>query len=106
MRNCFICYKNGEMISTFLSGFPNVEESEIIKAAKTYALGNPPDKVCRRNLNDVRAKKCKLIAVVEMLGFLGSPVLNLVYPSEINRDVEICLDTLVKQYLPNFQAQQ
>lgn len=106
LRNCFICYENGEMISTFLSGFPNVEESEIIKAAKTYALGDPPDKVCHRNLKDVRAKKCKLIAVVEMLGFLGSPILNLVYPAEINRDVEICLDTLVKQYLPMFQDKQ
>ncbi len=106
MRNCFIFYENGEMITTFLSAFGNLEEPEIIKAARNYALGETPNKECRRNLKDVRAKKCKLIAVVEMVGFLGSPILNLVYPAEVNRDVEICLDMLVEKYLPMFQTRK
>lgn len=94
------------MISIFVSGFENLEESEIIKAAKGYALGEPPNKECRCNLENVKSRKCKLIAVVEMVGFLGSPTLNLIYPAEVNRNVEICLDMLLEKYLPMFQAQQ
>lgn len=106
LRKCFICYENGEMISTFLSGFPNVEESEIIKAAKNYAIGEPTNKEDRHNLKNVKRQKCKLIAVVEVLGFLGSPILNMIYPGEVSRDVEICLDILVDKYLPMFQDKQ
>ena len=56
------------MISTFLSGFENMEESEIINAAKNYAIGEPTNKEDRRNLKNVKRQKCKLIAVVEVLG--------------------------------------
>lgn len=106
MKICFVFYKNGDIISIFVSEFENLEESEIIKAAKGYALGEPPNKECRRNLENVRSRKRKLIAVVEMVGFLGSPILNLIYPSAINQNVEICLDMLLENYLPMFQAQR
>lgn len=106
MRKCFVFYENGEMISTFLSGFENMEESEIINAAKNYAIGEPTNKEDRRNLKNVKRQKCKLIAVVEVLGFLGSPILNMIYPGELSRDVEICLDILVDKYLPMFQDKQ
>lgn len=106
MRKCFVFYENGEMIATFLSGFEIMEESEIVKAAKNYAIGEPTNKEDRRNLKNVKRQKCKLIAVVEVLGFLGSPLLNMIYPGELSRDVEICLDMLVDKYLPMFQAQQ
>lgn len=94
------------MIATFLSGFELLEESEIVKAAKNYAIGEPTNKEDRRNLKNVKRRKCKLIAVVEVLGFLGSPLLNMIYPGELSRDVEICLNMLVDKYLPMFQAQQ
>lgn len=94
------------MIATFLSGFEIMEESEIVKAAKNYAIGEPTNKEDRRNLKNVKRRKCKLIAVVEVLGFLGSPLLNMIYPGELSRDVEICLNMLVDKYLPMFQAQQ
>lgn len=106
MRKCFVFYENGKMIATFLSGFELLEESEIVKAAKNYAIGEPTNKEDRRNLKNVKRQKCKLIAVVEVLGFLGSPLLNMIYPGELSRDVEICLDMLVDKYLPMFQAQQ
>lgn len=106
MRKCFVFYENGEMISTFLSGFENMEESEIINAAKNYAIGEPTNKEDRHNLKNVKRQKCKLIAVVEVLGFLGSPLLNMIYPGEVSRDVEICLDILVDKYLPMFQDKQ
>lgn len=83
-----------------------MEESEIVKAAKNYAIGEPTNKEDRRNLKNVKRRKCKLIAVVEVLGFLGSPLLNMIYPGELSRDVEICLNMLVDKYLPMFQAQQ
>ena len=106
LRKCFFFYENGEMISTFLSGFENMEESEIINAAKNYAIGEPTNKEDRHNLKNVKRQKCKLIAVVEVLGFLGSPILNMIYPGEVSRDVEICLDILVDKYLPMFQDKQ
>ena len=83
-----------------------MEESEIINAAKNYAIGEPTNKEDRRNLKNVKRQKCKLIAVVEVFGFLGSPLLNMIYPGELSRDVEICLDILVDKYLPMFQTQQ
>ena len=88
------------------SGFEIMEESEIVKAAKNYAIGEPTNKEDRRNLKNVKRQKCKLIAVVEVLGFLGSPILNMIYPGELSRDVEICLDILVDKYLPMFQDKQ
>lgn len=103
MRSCFSFYENGEMIATFLTGFENKDESEIIEAAKNYALGEPPDKESRRNLKNVRNKKCKLLAVVEVISF-NAPLLNLIYPEEVNRNVEICLDILADKYLPMIQA--
>lgn len=106
MRNCFIFYENGKAITTFLSRFELLEELEIVKAAKNYAIGLPTSKEDRRNLKNVKRQKCKLIAVVEALGFLGSPLLNMIYPGELSRDVEICLDMLVDKYLPMFQDKQ
>lgn len=72
LRKCFVFYENGEMISTFLSGFENMEESEIINAAKNYAIGEPTNKEDRHNLKNVKRQKCKLIAVIEVLGFPDS----------------------------------
>lgn len=102
MRNCFSFYENGEMIATFLTGFEN-KESEIIEAAKNYALGETPDKESRRNLKNVRNKKCKLLSVVEVISF-NAPLLNLIYPEEIDQNVEMCLDILADKYLPMIQA--
>lgn len=103
MRNCFSFYENGEMIATFLTGFENKDESEIIEAAKNYALGGTPDKESRRNLKNVRNKKCKLLSVVEVISF-NAPLLNLIYPEEIDQNVEMCLDILADKYLPMIQA--
>lgn len=103
MRNCFSFYENGEMIATLLTGFENKDESEIIEAAKNYALGETPDKEIRRNLKNVRNKKCKLLSVVEVISF-NAPLLNLIYPEEIDQNVEMCLDILADKYLPMIQA--
>ena len=70
------------------------------------AMTSDRKKEDRRNLKNVKRQKCKLIAVVEVLGFLGSPILNMIYPGELSRDVEICLDILVDKYLPMFQDKQ
>ena len=70
------------------------------------AMTSDRKKEDRRNLKNVKRQKCKLIAVVEVLGFLGSPILNMIYPGEVSRDVEICLDILVDKYLPMFQDKQ
>ena len=89
--------------SSAFTGFENVDESEIIEAAKNYALGETPDKESRRNLKNVRNKKCKLLSVVEVISF-NTPLLNLIYPEEIDQNVEICLDILADKYLPMIQA--
>lgn len=103
LRSCFSFYENGDVIAIFLTGFENKDESKIIEAAKNYALGETPDKESRRNLKNVRNKKCKLLSVVEVISF-NAPLLNLIYPEEINQNVEICLDILVDKYLPMIQA--
>jgi len=82
------------------------KKREILTPAKNYAIGEPTNKEDRRNLKNVKRQKCKLIAVVEVLGFLGSPILNMIYPGEVSRDVEICLDILIDKYLPMFQDKQ
>lgn len=80
-----------------------MDEPEIIEAAKNYSLGETPDKESCRNLKNVRNKKCKLLVVVEVISF-NAPLLNLIYPEEVNRNVEICLDILADKYLPMIQA--
>lgn len=106
MRKCFIFYENGEMISLFLSGFENMEESEIIKAAENYAIGEPTYEEDCYNLKSVQHQKCRLIAVIEVVRFIGSPLLNMIYPGEVNRNVEICLNMMLDKYLPMFQAKK
>ena len=100
MKTCYVCYGDKGYFKSFLTQFDDLEESEITARAKRYKLGELVDDKTRENLLDVKNEGLECVAVVEIVLLVNLPIMNLIYPSEINDNVSAYMNILLNQCLP------
>ncbi len=94
MRNCFVCYADGDNIRSFFTRFEDIGESEIIHRVKNYHLGELLYDNSVSNLLDVKNKKLDCNVIVEFCFLQNALIINLLYPTEINDSVWMYINML------------